>query len=106
MEMFPGLRVGPSTVCRFLVSGLLAHLSSSHRRKLGPWWLAIPLYLRCGFIVTTLFLRLICVTRSLKYRLPENLRLHPAQAITLRASTNIRADVFEVSYLSYTGPVP
>ncbi|KDR84126.1 hypothetical protein GALMADRAFT_699410 [Galerina marginata CBS 339.88] len=32
---------------------------------------------------------------SLKYRLPDYLRLHPAQAITLRASTNIRANVFE-----------
>lgn len=32
---------------------------------------------------------------SLKYRLPDRLRLHPAQAITLRASTNVQADVFE-----------
>ncbi|KAF9534627.1 ribonuclease III domain-containing protein [Crepidotus variabilis] len=32
---------------------------------------------------------------SLKYRLSDHLRLHPAQAITLRASTNIQADVFE-----------
>ncbi|PPQ67577.1 hypothetical protein CVT25_012071, partial [Psilocybe cyanescens] len=32
---------------------------------------------------------------SLKYKLPDSLRLHPAQAITLRASTNIRANVFE-----------
>ncbi|KAF9464826.1 ribonuclease III domain-containing protein [Collybia nuda] len=32
---------------------------------------------------------------SLKYKLPDRLRLHPAQAITLRASTHIQADVFE-----------
>ncbi|KAJ7755966.1 hypothetical protein B0H16DRAFT_1827977 [Mycena metata] len=32
---------------------------------------------------------------SRKYRLPEKLRLHPAQAETLRASTNIQADLFE-----------
>ncbi|KDQ29654.1 hypothetical protein PLEOSDRAFT_26060 [Pleurotus ostreatus PC15] len=36
---------------------------------------------------------------SLRYRLPYRLRLHAAQAITLRASTNIQADVFE----SYVG---
>lgn len=32
---------------------------------------------------------------SVRYRLPDRLRLHPAQAITLRASTNVQADVFE-----------
>ncbi|CCL98251.1 uncharacterized protein FIBRA_00245 [Fibroporia radiculosa] len=32
---------------------------------------------------------------SVMYRLPDNLRMHPAQAITLRASTNIQADLFE-----------
>jgi len=32
---------------------------------------------------------------SLKYKLPDKLRLHPAQAITLRTSTHIQADVFE-----------
>lgn len=32
---------------------------------------------------------------SLKYKLPDRLRLHPAQAITLRTSVNIQADVFE-----------
>ncbi|KAF4601802.1 hypothetical protein EYR40_005002 [Pleurotus pulmonarius] len=36
---------------------------------------------------------------SQRYRLPYRLRLHAAQAITLRASTNIQADVFE----SYVG---
>ncbi|KAF8507391.1 ribonuclease III, partial [Gautieria morchelliformis] len=36
---------------------------------------------------------------STHYRLPDSLRLHPAQAITLRASTNIQADVFE-SYVA------
>ncbi|KAF5320911.1 hypothetical protein D9619_000729 [Psilocybe cf. subviscida] len=38
---------------------------------------------------------------SVKYKLPEHLRLHPAQAITLKASPNIQADVFE----SYVGGV-
>ena len=28
--------------------------------------------------------------RSVQYRLPERLRMHPAQAITLRASMNIQ----------------
>lgn len=32
---------------------------------------------------------------SLKYRLPDRLRFHPAQTITLRTSTHIQADVFE-----------
>lgn len=60
----------------------------------------------------------IFVRRSVQYSLPERLRMHPAQAITLRASTNIQglcvyavtkkflltcplraADLFEVSTL-------
>ncbi|KAA1466570.1 ribonuclease III [Dentipellis sp. KUC8613] len=36
---------------------------------------------------------------SEKYRLSDSLRLHQAQSITLKASTNVRADVFE----SYVG---
>ncbi|KAJ8517969.1 hypothetical protein ONZ45_g4915 [Pleurotus djamor] len=36
---------------------------------------------------------------SVKYKLPSCLRLHRAQAITLQASTNVQADVFE----SYVG---
>jgi len=32
---------------------------------------------------------------SVQYQLPEQLRMHPAQAITLKASTNIQADLFE-----------
>ncbi|KAJ7368853.1 ribonuclease III domain-containing protein [Mycena albidolilacea] len=32
---------------------------------------------------------------SVRYKLSDKLRLHPAQAVTLRASTNIQADVFE-----------
>jgi ribonuclease-3 len=32
---------------------------------------------------------------SLRYRLPDRLRLHPPQAITLRTSTHIQADVLE-----------
>ncbi|KAF9450944.1 ribonuclease III [Macrolepiota fuliginosa MF-IS2] len=60
MDMFPGLRVGPSTKIRAMVVGnsTLAEI-------------------------------------SLKYHLPSRLRLHAAQAITLRASPNIQADVFE-----------
>ncbi|GLB34105.1 putative ribonuclease-III-like protein [Lyophyllum shimeji] len=60
MQMYPGLRVGPSTKIRALIVGnaTLAEI-------------------------------------SLKYRLPDRLRLHPAQAITLRASTHIQADVLE-----------
>ncbi|KDQ64198.1 hypothetical protein JAAARDRAFT_27824 [Jaapia argillacea MUCL 33604] len=62
-EMFPHLRVGPSTKIRGLVVGN-----------------------------TTL------ASISLQYRLPTRLRIHPAQAITLRASKNIQADLFE-SYI-------
>jgi len=60
MQMYPGLRVGPSTKIRALIVGnaTLAEI-------------------------------------SLKYKLPDRLRLHPAQAITLRASTHIQADVLE-----------
>ncbi|KAG6885470.1 hypothetical protein C0993_001335 [Termitomyces sp. T159_Od127] len=32
---------------------------------------------------------------SLRYKLPDRLRSHPAQAVTLRASTHIQADVLE-----------
>ncbi|KAF9480724.1 ribonuclease III [Pholiota conissans] len=60
IDMFPGLRVGPSTKIRAMIVG-------------NPTLAEI----------------------SVKYRLPDRLRLHPAQAITLRASTSIRADVFE-----------
>ncbi|KAF9649367.1 ribonuclease III [Thelephora ganbajun] len=35
---------------------------------------------------------------SLRYRLPDQLRMHPAQVITLKASLNVQADVFE-SYI-------
>lgn len=59
-EVYPYVRVGPSTKIRALVVG-------------NPTLASI----------------------SVKYRLPENLRMHPAQAITLRASTNIQADLFE-----------
>ncbi|KAG5648801.1 hypothetical protein DXG03_000150 [Asterophora parasitica] len=60
MQMYPGLRVGPSTKIRALIVGnaTLAEI-------------------------------------SLKYKLPDRLRLHPAQAITLRASTHVQADVLE-----------
>ncbi|KAF8897912.1 ribonuclease III domain-containing protein, partial [Infundibulicybe gibba] len=61
LEMYPGLRVGPSTKIRALIVGM----------QLWP---------KC---------------ESLRYKLPDRLRLHSAQAVTLRASTNIQADVFE-----------
>ncbi|KAJ2923319.1 hypothetical protein H1R20_g13776, partial [Candolleomyces eurysporus] len=59
-ELYPGLRVGPSTKIRSLMVGnsTLADISK-------------------------------------RYKLPDRLRLHPAQALTLRASTNVQADVFE-----------
>lgn len=38
-------------------------------------------------------------TIAVKYRLPEHLRLHIAQSVTLKASTHVQADVFE----SYVG---
>ncbi|KAL6309804.1 ribonuclease III domain-containing protein [Sparassis latifolia] len=59
-EVFPYLRVGPSTKIRALVVG-------------NPTLASI----------------------SVKYRLPVHLRMHPAQAITLRASLHIQADLFE-----------
>ncbi|KAI0331275.1 ribonuclease III [Cubamyces sp. BRFM 1775] len=59
-EVYPCLRVGPSTKIRALVVG-------------NPTLAWI----------------------SLQYRLPERLRMHPAQAITLQASANIQADLFE-----------
>ncbi|KAJ7129179.1 ribonuclease III domain-containing protein [Mycena epipterygia] len=59
-EMYPGLRVGPSTKVRAMIVGN-----------------------------TTL------AEISVKYKLPDQLRLHPAQAVTLRASTHVQADVFE-----------
>lgn len=63
LEMYPCLRVGPSTKIRAMMVGN-ATLSEI----------------------------------SLKYKLPDRLRLHPAQAITLRASSNVQADIFE-SYI-------
>ncbi|KAH6914671.1 hypothetical protein BKA70DRAFT_1256728 [Coprinopsis sp. MPI-PUGE-AT-0042] len=59
-DMFPGLRVGPSTKIRSLVVG--------------------------NFTLADI---------SKRYKLPDRLWLHSAQAVTLRASTNIQADVFE-----------
>ncbi|KAF6761927.1 ribonuclease III domain-containing protein [Ephemerocybe angulata] len=59
-ELFPGLRVGPSTKIRSLVVS--------------------------NFTLADI---------SKRYRLPDRLRLHQAQALTLRASTNVQADVFE-----------
>ncbi|KAI1796132.1 ribonuclease III [Ganoderma leucocontextum] len=59
-DVFPCLRVGPSTKMRALVVG-------------NPTLASV----------------------SVQYRLPERLRMHPAQAITLQASTNIQADLFE-----------
>ncbi|KAI0068583.1 ribonuclease III [Artomyces pyxidatus] len=59
-ELFPYLRVGPSTKIRALVVGN-----------------------------STL------ATIAVRYRLPEYLRLHTAQSVTLKASTNVQADVFE-----------
>jgi ribonuclease-3 len=38
-------------------------------------------------------------TIAVQYRLPERLRLHIAQSVTLKASTHVQADVFE----SYVG---
>ncbi|KAJ7771067.1 ribonuclease III domain-containing protein [Mycena maculata] len=60
LEMYPGLRVGPSTKVRAMIVGnqTLAEI-------------------------------------SVKYKLPQQLRLHPAQAVTLCASTNVQADLFE-----------
>ncbi|KAJ6561445.1 ribonuclease III domain-containing protein [Mycena vulgaris] len=60
LEMYPGLRVGPSTKVRAMIVGnaTLAEI-------------------------------------SVKYKLPEQLRMHPAQAVTLCASANVQADVFE-----------
>ncbi|KAF7352356.1 Phosphoadenosine phosphosulfate reductase [Mycena venus] len=59
-DMYPNLRVGPSTKVRAKIVGnsTLAEI-------------------------------------SVRYKLPEQLRLHPAQAVTLCASTNVQADVFE-----------
>ncbi|KAF9238836.1 ribonuclease III [Melanogaster broomeanus] len=63
IDIYPNLRVGPSTKIRALIVGN-ATLAEISRR----------------------------------YDLPAHLRLHPAQTITLRASVNIQADVFE-SYI-------
>ncbi|KAJ7083002.1 ribonuclease III domain-containing protein [Mycena epipterygia] len=54
-EMYPGLRVGPSTKVRAMIVGN-----------------------------TTL------AEISVKYKLPDQLRLHPAQTVTLRASTHVQ----------------
>ncbi|KAG7097376.1 hypothetical protein E1B28_004726 [Marasmius oreades] len=60
LEMYPGLRVGPSTKTRALMvsNSTLANISK-------------------------------------RYQLPRRLHLHPAQAIALRASVHVQADVFE-----------
>ncbi|KZV69890.1 ribonuclease III [Peniophora sp. CONT] len=63
-ELYPYLRVGPSTKMRALV--------------VGNQTLA---------------------TVALRYRLPDRLRLHRSQSVTLKASMNVQADVFE----SYVG---
>ncbi|KAG7447587.1 ribonuclease III [Guyanagaster necrorhizus] len=76
LDMYPGLRVGPSTKIRALIVGN-ATLADMY---------VIPLISdACDDVWRS----------SLKYKLPDKLRLHPAQALTLRASTNVQADVFE-----------
>jgi ribonuclease III len=47
------------------------------------------MYAKFTFDAESLF-TLARIHRSLKYKLPDRLRLHPAQAITLRASANIQ----------------
>ncbi|KZT71545.1 ribonuclease III [Daedalea quercina L-15889] len=59
-DIYPYIRVGPSTKIRSLVVG-------------NPTLASI----------------------SVHYGLPEDLRMHPAQAITLRHSQNVQADLFE-----------
>ncbi|KAJ3812017.1 ribonuclease III [Lentinula aff. lateritia] len=63
-EMYPTLRVGPSTKMRALIvnNATLANI-------------------------------------AVRYNLPNDLRLHPAQAVALKASANVQADLFE----SYVG---
>ncbi|KAI0700620.1 ribonuclease III domain-containing protein [Cytidiella melzeri] len=76
-EVYPYLRVGPSTKIRALVVGnnTLAVMHNSMQNS--------------------------ATDSSVMYNLPDNLFTHPAQAITLRASTNIQADLFE----AYVGGV-
>ncbi|KAL1754771.1 ribonuclease III domain-containing protein [Schizophyllum commune] len=59
-QMYPGLRVGPSTKIRALVVG---------NQNLA----AI----------------------SVKYKLPDRLKVHAAQVVSLKASVNVQADLFE-----------
>lgn len=48
------------------------------------------MYLALVMTVTIPSITDVYFTRSLKYKLPDRLILHPAQAITLRASANIQ----------------
>jgi ribonuclease-3 len=74
LEMYPNLRVGPSTVRRFFLNDakdacLLYHFQKIRALIVGNSTLA---------------------DISRMYDLPARLHLHPAQAITLRASVNIQ----------------
>ncbi|KAF5393159.1 hypothetical protein D9757_001175 [Collybiopsis confluens] len=60
IEMFPTLRVGPSTKIRAMVVS-------------NPTLASI----------------------AVRYKLPDHLRLHPAQALTLKSSPHVQADLFE-----------
>lgn len=75
LEMYPNLRVGPSTVRRFS--------SSTHAKDA---------YLLCRFqkIRALIVGNSTLADISRMYDLPARLHLHPAQAITLRASVNIQ----------------
>ncbi|KAF8806217.1 ribonuclease III [Phlegmacium glaucopus] len=83
MKHFPSIRVGPSTKIRSLIVGNpnLAEM------------LVFFLVLKHPTVVLEHFTTYL--PRSLKYKLPDSLRLHPAQAITLRTSARVQADVFE-----------
>ncbi|KAJ4472927.1 ribonuclease III domain-containing protein [Lentinula edodes] len=78
-EMYPTLRVGPSTVIIFSSFSTQGLISFQKMRAL---------------IVNNATLANIAV----RYNLPNDLRLHPAQAVALKASANVQADLFE-SYI-------
>jgi ribonuclease III len=94
-DVYPNVRVGPSTVRRSLHRDLSHSASDRLLQKIralvvGNSTLAV-MYVGLPLLRTLISSCCLATTnRSVLYKLPDHLITHPAQAITLRASTNIQ----------------
>ena len=108
-EVYPYLRVGPSTVSLLFVAVTIQYPVSNYvhpenscarRREQHP-----RSHVRCGLLKPNhlhIVLTIPRISSSVMYKLHDHLITHPAQAITLRASMNIQGKHTELC----TSPSP